>query len=248
MRFLLYNMRYGAGAGALFHLPFPGFGYLRRNPRNLRRIVEFIRSQHPDIVGLVEIDGGSYLRSNCCCQAAQIANALGHYHLYGGKYAPKTLASAIPVFAKQGNAILSKKKIVDEAFHYFEHGMKRLVIEAATGDYTVFLVHLSLKFRHRQHQLDTLYELLRPISGPCIVAGDFNAFWGDRELRLFCAATGLTNANPLGLPSYPSRSPSRQLDFIFHSPHLRVKRFEVPRIHLSDHCPLVCDFELTGHP
>lgn len=245
MRFLLYNMRYGAGAGALFNLPFPGFGYLRRNPRNLRRIIEFIRSHHPDIVGLVEIDGGSYLRSNHCCQAELIAGELGHYHLYQGKYAPLAMASAIPLLSKQGNAILSRQEITGETFHYFEHGMKRLVIEATTGNITVFLVHLSLKFRHRQHQLDALYELLRPVAGPCIVAGDFNVFWGDRELRLFAAACDLVNANAEGLPSYPSRNPSRQLDFIFHSRHLRACHFEVPHIRLSDHCPLICDFELN---
>jgi len=76
------------------------------------------------------------------------------------------------------------------------------------------------------------------------VAGDFNVFWGDRELDLFLAATGLTSANDLGQPSHPSHSPKRQLDFILHSPEVRTANFVIPQVRYSDHAPLVCDFSL----
>ena len=46
-------------------------------------------------------------------------------------------------------------------------------------------------------------------------------------------------------PTFPSRSPRWQLDFILHSPGIRVRHFEVLRnVRLSDHLPLVCDFEV----
>mgnify|MGYP006154888961 CR=1 FL=1 len=38
MRLLLYNIRYATGTGAAFHLPVPGAGYLRSNPRVLEGI------------------------------------------------------------------------------------------------------------------------------------------------------------------------------------------------------------------
>lgn len=246
MRFLLYNVRYGSGVGKGFHLPFPGRGYLRRTASNLAKITAFIKSVKPDIVGLVEIDSGSF-RTGGRHQAADIAEALGHYHAYRSKYGPDSWNHLLPLLSKQGNAILANRAILKESYHYFDHGIKRLVIQAELKDVTVFLVHLSLAFRHRQHQLHHLYNLVRQVEKPCIVAGDFNVFWGNREIELFLAATGLQNASPRGQPTYPSWAPKRQLDFVLHSPDLQLTQFSIPQVHLSDHFPLVCDFELTGH-
>ena len=77
-----------------------------------------------------------------------------------------------------------------------------------------------------------------------IVAGDFNTFWGEDEIYLFMRAAGLTSANQDGIPTYPSRSPRKELDFILHQEGIRVTGFEVPQVKLSDHLPLVCDFEV----
>jgi endonuclease/exonuclease/phosphatase family metal-dependent hydrolase len=77
-----------------------------------------------------------------------------------------------------------------------------------------------------------------------IVAGDFNTYWGDHELYLFMQAAGLTSANVQGLPSYPSSSPRKELDFILHSAQIHVNRFEMPPVKFSDHLPLVCDFTI----
>jgi endonuclease/exonuclease/phosphatase (EEP) superfamily protein YafD len=108
----------------------------------------------------------------------------------------------------------------------------------------VFLVHLSLKYRHRQYQLRTLHELIAGATKPVIVAGDFNAFWGTHEIYLFMHASGLRSANALGLPSYPARSPRVELDFILVSAGIEVTGFRIPEVRFSDHRPLVCDFEI----
>jgi endonuclease/exonuclease/phosphatase family metal-dependent hydrolase len=242
MRFLLYNIRYGTGTGHHFHVPFPFIGYLRPTHHNEGKIAEFIRSYNPDIVGLVEVDSGSFrTRGN---QVAMLAEALGHFHVYQSKYRPQSIFRAIPVFSKQCNAFLTRERITANNFHYFNAGIKRLVIELEFDDFVIFLVHLSLKFRHRHEQLRTLYELVQSIHKPVIVAGDFNPVWGDDELHLFMAATGLLNANTDALPSFPSSAPRRQLDFILHSPEIVITHFEVPQVQHSDHCPLVCDFHL----
>ena len=135
---------------------------------------------------------------------------------------------------------------MDQKFHYFRHGVKRLVIELELADLSIFLVHLSIKFRHRHYQLQDLHTMISKVKRPVIVAGDFNVMWGNRELQLFLAATGLKNANGNGQPSHPSRSPRRQLDYIFHSPQIHITDFQVPHIRLSDHTPLVCDFHLEN--
>jgi endonuclease/exonuclease/phosphatase family metal-dependent hydrolase len=147
------------------------------------------------------------------------------------------------VLRKQGNALLTNDKILSHKFHYFDEGFKRLVIEVQMQDATVFLVHLSLSYRKRKKQLAHLTKLVRNARGPLIVAGDFNVLWGDRELELFMAATGLCSANEKGVSSYPSRYPLRQLDYILYSKELEPCNFNIPAVTYSDHAPLVCDFK-----
>ena len=244
MRFLLYNIRYAAGIGRHCHLPVPYSGYFKNTNGNLKKIVDFIASLNPDIIGLIEVDSGSF-RSEKNNQAEAIAWELQHDHVYQSKYSASSVAQKLPLLNKQGNAILTNQEIVSQTFHYFQDGIKRLVIELELAEFSIFLVHLSIKFRHRQYQLQDLHSMIKNVQKPVIVAGDFNVLRGDRELQLFLAATGLRNANSNGQPSYPSRAPRRQLDYIFHTPHIRITNFQIPQIKLSDHKPLMCEFELV---
>lgn len=240
MRFLLYNIRYGTGAGWRFHSPVPFCGYLKHSEKNLRKITGFIQSINPDIIGLVEVDGGSF-RSKQCNQALTIAKALGHFHVYESKYTIQSFMQKIPVCNRQGNAFLTNRKVKASTFHYFRTGVKRLMIELELEDCVIFLVHLSLKFSHRHYQLSDLYSVIKDIKKPIIVAGDLNVFSGDKELELFLAASGLKNANTKKVPSYRKM----QLDYLLHSPEISITNFEIPKIRLSDHFPIVCDFEVN---
>jgi len=245
MRFLLYNIRYAAGIGRRFHWPVPYSGYFKNTNGNMKRILDFIGSVNPDVIGLIEVDSGSF-RSKKTNQAEAVAWELQHDHVYRSKYPARSLAQKLPLLKKQGNAILTNQEIVAQRFNYFREGVKRLVIELELADFSVFLVHLSIKFRHRQCQLQDLHNILKSCKKPVIVAGDFNVLWGNRELQLFLAATGLKNANSNGLPSHPSRSPRRQLDYIFHGPEIRITDFEIPQVKFSDHTPLVCEFDIAA--
>lgn len=247
VRFLLYNVRYCTGIGKRFHVPFPCVGYLRRTDRTLDKVTEFVGSLNPDIVGLVEVDGGSF-RSGRVNQAAHMAAALGHYHTFESKYGDRSWVRFLPVANKQMNAFLTSDIVHQERFLYFDHGVKRLLIQLDLGKITLFLVHLSIKFRHRQHQLSDLYSLLKDVKKPYLLAGDFNVFWGDPEIELFLAATGLQSANADDRPTYPSWAPKRELDLILYSPGIRITHFEIPNVTYSDHLPLLCDFEVESTP
>lgn len=243
MRLLLYNIRYGVGAGASMHMPLPGAGYILGNQGVLPDITEFIKSVDPDIVGLIEIDTGS-MRSRKINQAEAIAAELGMNSSYESKYGARSINQVLPILRKQGNAFLAAPRVHGETFHYFDTGIKRLIIELEMDDFAVFLVHLSLKYRHRHLQLRKLYDLIEVTEKPVIVAGDFNTFWGENEIYLFMRAAGLKSANTQGLPSYPSRSPRKELDFVLYQEGIRVTNFEIPQVRHSDHLPLVCDFEM----
>lgn len=243
MRLLLYNIRYAVGAGASMHMPLPGAGYILGNQNVLPEITAFIRAAKPDIVGLVEVDTGS-IRSRRINQAEAIATDLGLTTSYEIKYGEKSINQLLPIIRKQGNAFLAAPWVQGETFHYFDTGIKRLIIELEMEHFAVFLVHLSLKYRHRHLQLRKLYDLIEATEKPVIVAGDFNTFWGENEIYLFMRAAGLKSANTAHLPSYPSRSPRKELDFILYQEGIEVTGFDVPKVRFSDHLPLICDFEV----
>ena len=244
MRLLLYNIRYGVGAGASMHMPLPGAGYILGNQNVLPDIVSFIKSVDPDIVGLIEVDTGS-IRSRKVNQAETIATELGMNSSYETKYGAKSLNKLVPIIRKQGNAFLAAPRVHGETFHYFDTGIKRLIIELEMETFAVFLVHLSLKYRHRHLQLRKLYDLIEETTKPVIVAGDFNTFWGENEIYLFMRAAGLRSANMKSLPSYPSRAPRKELDFVLYQDGIKVTKFDIPEVRHSDHLPLVCDFEVA---
>ena len=244
MRLLLYNIRYAVGGGASLHMPIPGAGYVFGNQAVLPEITRFIKSVDPDVVGLIEVDTGS-IRSRSVNQAEKIAADLGMNSSYETKYGEKSFNQILPIVRKQGNAFMAAPRVHGERLHYFDTGIKRLIIELEMDDFAIFLVHLSLKYRHRHLQLRRLYDLIQETKKPVVVAGDFNTFWGVNEIYLFMKAAGLTSANAEGLPTYPSRSPRKELDFVLYQDGIKVTRFEVPNVRHSDHLPLVCDFELA---
>jgi endonuclease/exonuclease/phosphatase family metal-dependent hydrolase len=243
MRLLLYNIRYGAGTGRRFHFPFPYSGYLKPVNGNFEKIVDYIQSASPDIVGLIEADFGSY-RVDYQNQAHRVAEILNHDAVYKTKYNVGSLMGRVPILNKQGNALLTNRSILHHRFHYYKDGVKRLIIEVELEDMVIFLVHLSLKYRHRQFQLHDIQQLVAECTKPVVVAGDFNALWGQRELDLFLSATGLVSANQEGTASWPSRAPLLELDYIFHSPNIQTQKLAIHQIKLSDHAPLVWDFDI----
>jgi endonuclease/exonuclease/phosphatase family metal-dependent hydrolase len=245
VRLLVYNIRYATGTGPAFHLPVPGAGYLRSSRRVLEQITTFIHAEDPDLVGLIEVDTGS-VRTGMLNQATYIADALGHYTAHQCKYGTGSINQLVPIVRKQANALLAAPRVTGERFHYFDTGIKRLIIELELDDVCIFLVHLSLKYRHRQYQLRTLHDLVVRAAKPVIIAGDFNTFWGTHEIYLFMRASGLRSANTEGLNSFPSRNPRIELDFILVSAGIAVSDFRIPAVRFSDHRPLVCDFQVTA--
>lgn len=222
----------------------PGAGYLIGNQSVLPEIARFIKSVDPDVVGLIEVDTGS-IRSRNVNQAEKLAGDLGMNTSYETKYGSKSLNQLLPIVRMQGNAFMAAPRMHGEKFHYFDTGIKRLIIELEMDDYAIFLVHLSLKYRHRHLQLRHLYDLIQATEKPVMVAGDFNTFWGENEIYLFMKAAGLRSANVDSRPTYPSRAPRKELDFVLYQDGINVTAFDIPDVKLSDHLPLVCDFELT---
>ena len=243
MKFLLYNIRYGTGK--YLNQPFKHMrGYLGRSVRHIYRIEKFINKYKPDIVGLVEVDLGSF-RMYSRNQATLLGRITRNNNVYQYKYEEDSNYMKFPMVRKQGNALLSKKPVLREEFHYLDIGMKKLIIEVETEDIVVFLVHLALGGKTRQKQIVQLYNFVKNCKKPVIVAGDFNVFWGEEEIEMFLQASNLQNINIRKEPTFPSWNPKRELDFILCSKEIKVKSYEVIQTQLSDHLPILVDFEIV---
>ena len=242
MRFILYNIRYGTGK--YLHQPLKHVrGYLGKSVEQTDKIGDFLKEYKPDVVGLVEVDLGSY-RTRRKNQATFLGKQLGHYGIYEHKYSQNSSLMKVPVLRRQGNAFLSGLQVEGQKFHYFNNGMKKLVIELETKDFSIFLIHLALGAKTRLKQIVELYEVIDSCTKPFIIAGDFNLFWGEEEIELFLRALNLKNANIKNVPTYPSWRPKKVLDFIIYSEGIKINDFKVlTDVKLSDHLPLYVDFE-----
>lgn len=242
MRFLLYNIRYGTGKylnQPLKHMR----GYLGQSLDHIHKIGEFINEYNPDIVGLVEVDLGSF-RTKEINQAKLLGEITKNNYVSHYKYEENSNYMKIPMLRKQGNAVLTKKEIVNKKFHYLDNGMKKLIIEVDTGEVVVFIVHLALGGKTRLKQIVQLHSIVKNCQKPFIIAGDFNIFWGNEEIELFLKASELENVNYLNKPTFPSWKPKKELDFILHSKNIKIINYDVIKTTLSDHLPIIVDFQI----
>jgi endonuclease/exonuclease/phosphatase family metal-dependent hydrolase len=244
LRVVLYNIRYGTGAGWNYHLPLPFSGLFRRTEPSFRRLSAFIDGLAPDLVGLVEVDGGSY-RHGGESQARCLAEHLSLDHFFSCKYGMDSIFRKVPVLSSQGNAILSRIPAIRTGKMDLARGMKRTLLEAEFEDFVFLLVHLPLGTGARRAQLENLARRVRQYSKPVLLGGDFNLVYGSGELGDFLSSTGLRDTDPLGRKTYPSRMPRFRLDFLLASPGIEIRDFEVPDVRFSDHLPLLCDFEIS---
>ena len=112
----------------------------------------------------------------------------------------------------------------------------------------VLVLHLGLIHASRLRQVAQVLRFIErevPQSAPLIVAGDFND-WGRMTQRLL-GTVNLTAFQQRRYPTYPSRMPLVQLDYVY-ARGLTPISIEVPsgRIwgRMSDHLPLIAEFSL----
>lgn len=237
MKIMFYNIAYGTGLNGswtqylsctwrFFWLPI----------RARKRIAETLKREKPDVVCLVEVDGGSF-RNRFRCQAKQLADKLLLPFYYSQtKYRRWSIWRFMSLVRKQNDAVLSKIR-GEVRRHELNFGMDKLVLEYIVEGLSIFTVHLAvLSERVRKNQLRELADILKNCPRPHLVCGDFNIHNGLDELRDFVRSTGLKRL--IKKPTFPSFSPTRYLDLFFASPGVRIKRAGIINVNYSDHLPV----------
>ena len=107
---------------------------------------------------------------------------------------------------------------------------------------TVFCTHWGLVDSERMLQAEALANLVLAAPRPIVVAGDLNETPAGQAVVDLLSRTGLIDSGaPFYRPTFISNNPTVQIDYILHSPDLRVASFEVIRSEASDHLPVVVD-------
>lgn len=244
MRLLIYNIAYGTGSAGGVKGLFSAHRYIRTPESVIVSIAKFINQSKADVVGLVEIDTGSF-RTGYLDQTSLIAEHLFGYSSCAVKYGFSSIGRKIPILRKQANAFFSKTKPNQIKNYYMPFGFKRLILEIDLGGIRFFLLHLALHRETRKLQLDYVKKIAAINPEPTIIGGDFNTFAGDLELDTFIRDLNLYDPNRSNIPTFPSQAPKKKLDFILCSPSIKTLSFQVPEVRFSDHLPLILDFELS---
>lgn len=228
MKILCYNIQAGCG-GNSSHLAI--WNYFRAKPETLNRISNHIASMEPDIIGLIEVDAGSFRSQN---QAEYLAGKLCYRYASACKYG---WAAGLPVLKHQHLAILSKYPILKIREHKFSKGFKRLVLEVElqteNGTISALVTHLSLISYTRKKQLEELSSIINKTNGKIILLGDFN----QEDLKI----PGLKSC--CSDKTFPSWNPEKHIDYIFINSG-KVKSAFAPAWRLSDHLPVCADVEI----
>jgi endonuclease/exonuclease/phosphatase family metal-dependent hydrolase len=162
--------------------------------------------------------------------------------------------NAITRHGEHGNALLSRWPVLshqheDMSDHRLEQrGLLHVTLEVRSLQVHVLVVHLGLVKASRTRQIAQIIAFIQrevPRNSPLLVAGDFND-WG-QTVKAAMAQAGL-HTWEVPNPTYPSRLPLAQLDYVF-SRGIKPVGLLVPRgriwWRMSDHLPLIAEFSLT---
>lgn len=215
---------------------------------DLQRIAEVIIAEHPDLVGLQEVDRG-VKRTEGKDEIAELAKLTGMDYAFahnldyqGGQYGVAIL-SRLPI--KQ-----TDHRKYDNRREAERRGMIRVEIDFAGRTINFVTTHLDYQFEDgRVFETEQMLKFLEGVNGPLIVVGDFNDEPGGNAHKLmlkgFEDAWIVSKIKEQGL-SYPADKPVKRIDYIFtrRSDRLRVKRPKTVTTLASDHLPLVADIEI----
>jgi len=215
---------------------------------DLQRIADVINLEHPDLVGLQEVDRG-VKRTEGIDEIAELARltrmqfAFAHNLDYqGGQY---------------GVAILSRFPILHIDHRKYENkreaerrGMLRIEINVRGRKLSFVTTHLDYQYADgRRFETEQLLAFLKDQTEPLIVVGDFNEEPNGEAYQLmwpsFRDAWMDAGHGSAGF-TFPADKPSKRIDFILYGTRhlIRVKKTWIPNTLASDHLPVVADLEV----
>jgi endonuclease/exonuclease/phosphatase family metal-dependent hydrolase len=233
IRILSYNIHHGEGTDGKI---------------DLERIAKVIRSVEPDLVAVQEVDRG-VRRTNKMDQPAELARLTGLKVFFE--------RNIIYQDGDYGNAVLTRLNVKRHQNHPLpshykgeQRGVLEVELETPQGGPPLLFLATHLDYRpddkERQSSVKAIEELLEKRGkASVILAGDLNATPDSAVLAAF-AKTWQVAAAAGKTPTYPSKEPAKQLDYVLFRPAACWKVVEVRVLEetvASDHRPILVVLE-----
>lgn len=239
--------------------------------RLMDNLVEFLRQERPDVLAMQEVfDGREPAREPRFRSIAVIGKAAGLAHV---AFAPTQNQVVGDSTLPYGNAVLSRfpvtqtgvwfydvpfqerLAVADRGFTHFPCNLQHVTIGLDGEPLHVFNTH-GIWDRHgrdnpRRLQMgQTIADRMAGLR-PAILCGDFNVNEGTKTIdrlgekltNVFAPDRRKTSFN-VGRKPKNSGYVKAVVDFIFTTDDLKVLSHRQPDVDVSDHLPLVCEFEI----
>jgi endonuclease/exonuclease/phosphatase family metal-dependent hydrolase len=244
LRVMAYNIQAGAGSDHAF---------------DLERQARAIESEHPDLVGLEEVDVDWAARSDYVDEASWLAHRLHMRVFFAPIYtlppdragAPDrrfgvALLSRFPILRARNLEITRLSTQVPDPVPAPAPGFPEVRVLARGRPLWVYVTHLDYRADPsvRVMQVADMKQIMDRRHGRKLLLGDFNAQPDDPELAPLW--TGLTDAMTVAgqrtTPTWPADVPTKRIDYVTFSPSdMEVSGVHVPDTLASDHRPVVAD-------
>ena len=217
---------------------------------DLERIAEVINQQHPDLVGLQEVDRGVE-RTQRRDEIAELAKLTKMEYAFafnlryqGGQYGVAIL-SKYPIMATDHRLYKNTREAERRGFIRAE-----VRIDGRTVNFLT--THLDYQYEDgRVYEAQQLLDALKEVKDPLIVVGDFNDVPAGEAYqsmhRSFDDAWLSLHPTDEGF-SYPADKPAKRIDYILTraSDGIKAKRAWIVQTLASDHVPVVAELEVRG--
>lgn len=224
---------------------------------NLDRIAGELKLLDADIIALQEVDVRWHERSRFADQATELGRALGAsarfapiYQLPGSDDRPTrefgvALLTKHRIEAWTNDSLTRLSTQEDNPLPRRMPGLLRAVVSVRGQRLTVLTTHLDYRADPsvRRAQVGEILAMLDSVRGPVIVAGDLNATPDAPELQPLFARLrdAWLGAGEPGL-TYPASAPTKRIDYILASRHLRRLGSRVGPAGAADHRPVIASF------
>ncbi len=241
IKILSYNIQTGLTARRYRDYIFHSWKHLlpcSQRIMNLHRIARKISGF--DVVGLLELDGGS-LRTSFINYAEYLAKEARFPHWY------EKVNRKWGRVAQHSMGLLSRYTPLEISRHDLPSrmpGRGALVVKygSSRDPLVLVLAHLSLSRKARLLQMEYLRNVIEGYNH-VVLMGDFNCGCDSRELSQLLNKTDLRMPYS-NLNTYPSWKPKKHIDHILVSSTISIDSVKVLDWPISDHLPIAMDISL----
>ncbi|MCX6735608.1 MAG: endonuclease/exonuclease/phosphatase family protein [Candidatus Parcubacteria bacterium] len=240
IRIMIYNTGYfrgltGKTSEYFFRFNRIVFKNTEFKDRLSKSIASLVAESDPDILFIEETRNEPFMR--------YIKTLFLESHI-DVKYEPKSFLRLTPFFSGNCNGVFFKHPYKMRR-RYLKNGTKKLVYQVDVNEsFSLFFSHFALGKATRKKQFNEIAEMINE-KKQVAVAGDFNIFGGDSELKELLKKGGLEIKNNFSESTFPSFQPKHSIDLFLSSPSIKIISVKVLKgILFSDHLPVIIDIEL----